>query len=178
MENIRVMVVDNDPNDEIITMKALQLNNIGSQIIKMQDGVTALEYLIQGREIPDGEGPHVPGLLLLDLNMPGMAGMEVLTRLRAEEKTTSLPVVITTSSTDHREISACFAAGANGYLHKSVRFDEFVKNMGEIVSKCIKGYAAALQGAPGQCFPEITDVGNCAALNLLESGIDTCGEYG
>jgi len=178
MENIRVMVVDNDPNDEIITMKALQLNNIGGRIIKAPDGVTALEYLIQGREIPECEGQHVPALLLLDLNMPGMSGMEVLTRLRAEERTTSLPVVIMSSSTDHQEIRACFAAGADGYLHKSVSFDEFVKNMGEIVSQCIKGCTAASQGASGQCCPDIADVGACASLSLLESGIDTCGDYG
>lgn len=172
MVNFHVMVVDNDPNDEIITMKALQMNNIGSRIIKIPDGVTALGYLTQGQEIPECEGPHVPALLLLDLNMPGMTGIEVLTRLRAEERTNSLPVVITSSSTDHREISACFAAGANGYLHKSVCFDKFVKNMGEIVSQCIKGCTAALQGVSGQRCPDIADLG------LPESGIDTRGEYG
>jgi len=173
MENIHVMVVDNDPNDEIITLKALQLNKIKGQVMKMRDGVMVLDYLIREQKLKGCRRGHTAVLLLLDLNMPGMTGLEMLTRLRAEAETNSLPVVITSASTDHREIDACLAAGANGYLHKSIRFDEFVKNMGEIISQCMKGCAAAAHGASGERCPDVVE-----AASLPETGVDPCSEYG
>jgi CheY-like chemotaxis protein len=115
-----------------LTLRALQKNNLGNDVVVARDGVEALEYLF-GTGRYSGRDPSLPQVLLLDLKLPKLDGLEVLRRLRADERTRLLPVVILTSSDEERDIASGYGLGANSYVRKPVdfaAFSEFVNRLG------------------------------------------------
>lgn len=119
---VDLLYVEDDPNDAELTLRSLRRAGIDRTIRHARDGVEALEYLYG--EHPGGAAP-APRLVLLDLKLPRVSGLEVLRRIRAEERTRLTPVVILTSSREPRDIAQAYALGANGFVVKPVDFDRY-----------------------------------------------------
>lgn len=126
MDNKLILLVEDNPNDVVLTRRALKRANIANDLIVVGDGVEALEYLL-GK---DGKGCNpdkMPVVVLLDLKLPKVDGLEVLRRLRATDTCKLLPVVILTSSSEERDMVESYKLGANSYVRKPVKFDEFAE---------------------------------------------------
>ena len=127
MEAKVILLVEDNANDEMLTLLALKKNNIENEVVVARDGVEALEYLF---------GPTagaMPQVVLLDLKLPKVDGLEVLSRIRAEERTKGLPVVILTSSNEEKDLVTSYDRGASSYIRKPLNFDHFteaVRNLG------------------------------------------------
>jgi two-component system response regulator len=127
MENRVILLVEDNPDDEALTLRALKKNNILNRVVVARDGTEALDYLFcrgkfTGRDLRD-----LPELVLLDLKLPKVDGLEVLRQLRAAQETRRLPVVILTSSNEQRDIIAGYDLGANSYIRKPVDFSQFTE---------------------------------------------------
>ena len=122
-----ILLVEDNPDDELLTLRALQENKIKNEVVVAHDGVEALEYLF-GTGANEGRDLSVmPQLILLDIKLPRMDGLEVLRRLRADERTRLLPVVILTSSREEQDLINGYRLGANSYIRKPVDFDQFAE---------------------------------------------------
>jgi len=122
-----ILLVEDNPDDELLTLRALKKTGVQNEVVVARDGVEALDYLF-------ASGPHAgrdpavtPQLILLDLKLPRVGGLEVLKRLRSDERTRLLPVVILTSSREQRDMLDGYGLGANSYVRKPVSFEQFVK---------------------------------------------------
>ena len=127
MEEKIILLVEDNPDDVELTIRAFRKNNIGNKVIVARDGVEALDYLF-------GTGAHaaknlkeLPVVILLDLKLPKIDGLEVLKRIRQDEVTRLLPVVILTSSVEEKDKLNGYKLGANSYIRKPVQFDQFVE---------------------------------------------------
>jgi two-component system, response regulator len=128
-----IMIVEDNPDDEALTLRALRQHHIVNPVVVARDGVEALDWLF-------GQGPHdgrdttvQPQLILLDLSMPRLSGIQVIEQIRADPRTRLIPVVILTSSRQEEDVVASYQAGANSYVRKPVDFREFaeaVKRLG------------------------------------------------
>lgn len=125
MENKTILLVEDNPDDEALTLRALQRNNIFNEVAVARDGAEALEYLFGCGG--DGDGGVLPEVVLLDLKLPKIDGLDVLRRIRADERTRRLPVVILTSSNEERDILSGYDLGANSYIRKPVDFNQFIE---------------------------------------------------
>lgn len=122
-----ILLVEDNPDDEKLTVRALKKNNVMNHVVIARDGVEALDYLFgtgayAGRDVRDQ-----PALILLDINLPKLDGLEVLRRLRAGESMRGLPVVVLTSSKEQRDLTTSYKLGANSYIRKPVDFNQFVE---------------------------------------------------
>lgn len=120
-----ILLVEDNPDDVELTQRALQLNKISNRVEVVNDGEQALEYL-HGKNAADGYERELPQLVLLDLKLPKVDGLEVLKELRGHERTKLLPVVILTSSKEERDMVEGYSRGANSYVRKPVSFDQFL----------------------------------------------------
>jgi two-component system response regulator len=120
----KILLVEDNQDDIALTMRAFNSHNIRNEVIVVNDGVQALEYLFGTDGNPPGE---LPSIVLLDLNLPKVNGLEVLQRIRASARTRTLPVVILTSSTDQSDLMRGYEHGANSYVRKPVDFVEFTE---------------------------------------------------
>ena len=128
-----ILLVEDNPDDELLTLRALKKNNIANEVVIARDGAEALEFLF-------GTGAHAgrdtsvqPQVVLLDLNLPKISGHEVLKRVRADARTRLLPVVVLTSSKEEEDLLQSYTNGANAYVRKPVEFAQFteaVKTLG------------------------------------------------
>ncbi len=126
----RMLLVEDNEDDIELTIRALKKNNLENDVVIVRDGEEALEYLFQaGRHAEQHELPEV---VLLDLKLPGMNGLEVLARVRAHERTKTLPVVILTSSGEDRDLVESYKLGANSYVQKPVDFSQFIEATREL----------------------------------------------
>ena len=125
MNQGKILLVEDSRDDVELTLRALKSNNITNEVVVASDGVQAIEFLFgaDGKTVPD----PLPSIVLLDLNLPRVNGLEVLQRIRAHEKTRLLPVVILTSSTEERDMVEGYKLGANSYVRKPVDFLEFTQ---------------------------------------------------
>jgi two-component system response regulator len=127
-----VMLVEDNPDDERLMLRALSMNGHGTNLVVARDGEQALR-LLHGDGTSASEDTRIrPSLILLDLKLPKMNGVEVLKRIRGDARTASIPVVILTSSDELSDIHNCYAAGANSYVCKPVSFDEFIDAMRQL----------------------------------------------
>ena len=127
MLNKMIMLLEDNADDEALTLRALRKNNIQNEVVVARDGVEALDYLF-------GTGPHAgrdtrikPLVVLLDLKLPKIDGLEVLRRLRADERTKFIPVVVLTSSKEEQDLINSYSFGCNSYIRKPVDFVQFVE---------------------------------------------------
>ena len=123
MTNRHILLVEDNPDDEALTLRALKRNNILNKVTVAHDGAEALEFLFTD----GGAVVTPPGLILLDLKLPKVDGLEVLRRIRADERTQIVPVVVLTSSKLDEDLIGSYRNGANGYVRKPVKFTEFVE---------------------------------------------------
>ena len=122
-----ILFIEDNPDDVKLTLRAFKKNNIQNEIIVAHDGVEGLDYLFGSGPYAGRDTSVVPQLVLLDLKMPKMDGLEVLRRIRADDRTKLLPVVILTSSKEEQDIVNGYSLGANSYVRKPVNFTEFVE---------------------------------------------------
>ena len=127
MENAIILLVEDNPDDEALTLRALKKNNIGNKIFVVRDGVEALDFLFCTGAYANRDPREMPQLILLDIKLPKMDGLEVLRRLRSDERTRLLPVVILTSSKEEQDLMEAYKSGANSYIRKPVDFDQFLE---------------------------------------------------
>jgi len=127
MDNKVILLVEDNPRDEALTLRALKKSNIVNDVIVARDGVEALDYLF-------GTGAHagrdlgvMPQMILLDLKLPKVDGLQVLQKIRADERTKRLPVVIFTSSSEEEDLIKSYNLGANSYVRKPVDFEQFLE---------------------------------------------------
>ncbi len=128
-----ILLVEDNPDDVELTLLALKKNNISNKVVVVRDGAEALDYLFTTGAYADRDKSTMPAVILLDLKLPKMDGLEVLQRLRADERTKLLPVVILTSSKEEQDILNGYKLGANSYVRKPVDFSQFsdaVKQLG------------------------------------------------
>jgi two-component system response regulator len=121
----KILLVEDNPDDIALTMRALKSHNITNDVVVAQDGVQAIDYLFGTKE--QRAPTDLPAVVLLDLKLPKINGMEVLQRIRSEDRTRLLPVVILTSSDEERDVIDGYKLGANSYVRKPVDFVEFTK---------------------------------------------------
>ena len=127
MYNKTILLVEDNPDDETLTLRALSKSNVLNEIVVARDGAEALDYLF-GTGIHDGRDTSIqPQLILLDLKLPKVDGLEVLKRLRADARTALLPVVILTTSNEERDIVTSYQLGVNSYVRKPVDSDSFME---------------------------------------------------
>lgn len=127
-----ILLVEDNPNDEMLTIRALKKNNILNEVIVARDGAQALDYLFaegvhEGRDLN-----NQPQVILLDLKLPKVDGHEVLKRIKSDERTKLLPVVVLTTSSEDQDVISSYQLGANSYIRKPVDFDQFIKAVGQL----------------------------------------------
>lgn len=127
-----ILLVEDNPDDEALTMRALSRNGIRHQIHVAHDGVEALDYLFARGRYVGRDTRHQPSVTLLDLKLPRLDGLEVLRHLRADERTRCLPVVILTSSREDQDLVQGYGLGANSYIRKPVDFTQFVEAVRQV----------------------------------------------
>ena len=120
-----ILLVEDNPDDELLTLRALKKSNILNDVVVARDGAEALAYLFGEGTHADQDAKMLPQVVLLDLKLPKIDGLEVLRRLRADDRTALLPVVILTSSDEERDIVASYRLGANSFIRKPVDFSQF-----------------------------------------------------
>lgn len=126
-----ILLVEDNPDDEDLALRAIKKNNIVSRVVVARDGVEALDYL-HGGDASGADRSSIPTVVLLDLKIPKVDGLEVLRRLRAHPRTRLIPVVILTSSMDEKDIVQGYALGANSYVRKPVNFTDFVATVKQL----------------------------------------------
>lgn len=127
-----ILLVEDSPDDVELTRRALQKNNIRNPLIVVQDGAEALDFLFCEGQYADRPSEELPHLVLLDLQLPKLGGLEVLKRIRKDRRTALLPVVILTSSAEERDLVDGYRLGANSYIRKPVDFDQFIEAVREL----------------------------------------------
>jgi len=127
MESKTILLVEDNPDDEALTLRALKRNNILNEVIVARDGAEALDYLFARGAHSGKDTGKQPEVILLDLKLPKVDGLEVLQQIKQNEKTRRLAVVILTSSNEERDIIAGYDLGANSYIRKPVDFNQFME---------------------------------------------------
>ena len=129
MDERTILLVEDNPDDIELTLRALRRNRVANEVIVAHDGEEALNYLFCRGAYEKRDRNDVPTVVLLDLNMPKVGGLEVLSQIRSHDRTKLLPVVILTSSKEEQDLVNGYALGANSYIRKPVDFDQFTKSV-------------------------------------------------
>lgn len=127
MEDKVILLVEDNPRDEALTLRALKKNNIGNEVIVTRDGVEALDFLFGTGMYSERDMSAMPQVILLDLKLPKVDGLQVLQKIRSDKRTAHLPVVIFTSSSEEEDLIKSYSLGANSYVRKPVDFEQFLE---------------------------------------------------
>ena len=128
----KILLVEDNANDEFLTLRALKKHNIGNDVVVTRDGAEALDYIFGTGAHAGRDNTDLPIVMLLDLKLPRIDGLEVLRRVRADDRTKLLPVVILTSSNEQKDIINGYKLGTNSYVQKPVDFTAFVEAVGQL----------------------------------------------
>ena len=123
----KVLLVEDNPDDELLTIRAFKKSNLKNEVVVVRDGVEALDYIFATGTYANRSINDSPQIILLDLKLPKVDGLQVLERIRADERTKHLPVVILTSSKEQEDLISSYSLGANSYIRKPVDFNDFVQ---------------------------------------------------
>ncbi len=132
MNERSILLVEDNPDDELLTLRALKKKNIINKVSVARDGKEALDYLFAEGQYADRDPNEQPAVVLLDLKLPKIDGLEVLKQVRMREETKLLPVVVLTTSKEEQDIIKSYRLGANSYLRKPVDFDKFTHAVGQL----------------------------------------------
>ena len=132
MNELTILLVEDNPDDEELTLRALRQNNIMNTVDVARDGAEALDYLFCQGAHKARDPSQKPAIVMLDLKLPKIDGLEVLRRIRADERTRLMPVVILTSSKEEQDLLKSYSLGANSYIRKPVDFNQFVTTVGHL----------------------------------------------
>lgn len=127
MGECKILLVEDNPDDVELTLLAFEESKLCNEIVVAEDGEKALDYLFNTSQRPEEELPELPVIILLDLNLPKINGLDVLRRIRSDERTDCIPVIILTSSKEDEDIISSYKFGANAYVRKPVEYDKFVE---------------------------------------------------
>ncbi len=129
---VEILIVEDNMSDAEMTIRALKKNNLTNKLLHLKDGAEALDFLFARRNYSGRKVENIPKVILLDLKMPKVNGLQVLQELKSEERTKKIPVVILTSSKEDPDIQECYRLGVNSYIVKPVQFEQFVKSVSEL----------------------------------------------
>jgi CheY-like chemotaxis protein len=132
--NTMILLVEDNADDEKLTVRALSKNRIGDKVVVVRDGAEALDFLFCTNTYADRDPLDMPNLILLDLKLPKIDGLEVLRRIRADKRTRILPIIILTSSNEEQDLIKAYEGGANSYIRKPIdfaQFEEYVRQLGQ-----------------------------------------------
>jgi two-component system, response regulator len=136
MENntaeVEILLIEDNMNDAEMTIRALKKNNIANKLIHLKDGAQALDFLFGTGQFEGRDVNRKPKVILLDLKMPKVDGLEVLSRIKSDQRTKTIPVVVLTSSKEHPDIEMCYQLGVNSYIVKPVEFESFLKAVSDL----------------------------------------------
>lgn len=133
MENeIEILLVEDNPGDAEMTIRALRKNNLANNLMHVKDGAQALDFIFAQGEYANRTNKNLPKIVVLDLKMPKINGIEVLRRIKNDERTRKMPVVVLTSSKEDPDVEECYRLGVNSYVVKPVEFDEFFKAVSDL----------------------------------------------
>ncbi|MDH3325274.1 MAG: response regulator [Gammaproteobacteria bacterium] len=127
MDNKFILLVEDNPDDELLAKRALKKNSISSELVVVRDGQEAIEYLFSEGQYDGRDASVLPYVIFLDLKLPKLDGIDVLKRIRADGRTSMIPVVVLTSSNEESDIINCYKYGANSFICKPVDFEQFVE---------------------------------------------------
>ena len=132
VKEVEILLVEDNPTDAELAIRALKKSNLANKLVWVKDGAEALDFIFaggaySGRQMADG-----PKVILLDLRLPKVDGMEVLRRVKGDERTRAIPVVVLTSSKEDRDVAESYKLGVNSYISKPVEFDAFAKTVSEL----------------------------------------------
>jgi len=126
-DEIEILLVEDNPTDAELTIRALKKKNLANKLVWVKDGAEALDFLFAPGDYAERSKEDLPKLVLLDLRMPKIDGLEVLQKIKSDERTKKIPVVVLTSSKEDEDIVESYKLGVNSYVSKPVEFDEFTK---------------------------------------------------
>ena len=132
MAQVEILLAEDDPADAEMTLRALRRNNLANRVHWVRDGAEALDFMFRSGRYVDRDRNHAPKLIMLDIKMPKVDGIEVLRRLKANEATRSVPVVVMTSSNEEQDVIDSYRLGVNSYIVKPVHFDAFLETVAKI----------------------------------------------
>jgi len=132
MKHKTILLIEDNPNDAALTLRAFEKSSDASAIVVARDGAEALDYLFATGAYADRDTEALPDVVLLDLKLPKVDGLEVLRRIRADDRLKRLPVIILTSSDQERDIIESYRLGANSYIRKPVDFEQFIKSVQQL----------------------------------------------
>ena len=129
---VEILLVEDNPNDVELTLRALKKHNLTNKVHVVKDGAEALEYIFATGAYARRDINHNPRVILLDLKLPKVDGLEILRQIKSDERTKMIPVVVLTSSKEERDLVESYRLGANSYITKPVDFESFVKAVSEL----------------------------------------------
>jgi len=130
--DVNILLVEDNPADAELTIRALKKYNLANNLVWVKDGEEALDFLFGRGQYSNYARSHIPKLILLDLRLPKLDGLEVLKAMRANETTRMIPVVVMTSSTEDSDMVASYELGVNSFVSKPVEFDDFAKTVADL----------------------------------------------
>ncbi len=132
LDEVDILLVEDNPHDAALTLRALKKRNLANRLFTVEDGAEALDYIFCRGKYSEREIAHPPKVVLLDLKLPKVDGLEVLKAVKSDERTRRIPVVLVTSSREDPDINTAYELGANSYVVKPVDFDAFVEAMSSV----------------------------------------------
>jgi len=131
-QEIDILLVENNPGDAEMAVMALSQNNLAGKLLHVKDGAEALDYVFAEGKYAERQINHKPKVILLDLNLPKVNGIEVLLKIKSDDRTKSIPVIVLTASKEDPDIQQCYDLGVNSYVVKPVGFGEFQKVISQL----------------------------------------------
>lgn len=132
VKEVEILLVEDNPTDAELTVRALKKSNLANNLVWVKDGAEALDFIFATGAYSERKVANGPKVILLDLRLPKVDGMEVLRRIKNDERTRTIPVVVLTSSKEDRDVVESYQFGVNSYITKPVEFDEFAKTVSEL----------------------------------------------
>jgi len=132
LNEVEILLVEDNPRDEELTLRALKKHNLANKVHVAKDGAEALDYLFAGGAYEDRDIESTPKVILLDLKLPKVDGLEVLRKVKADERTKTIPVVVLTSSREEKDMVESYKLGVNSYIVKPVDFSKFIDAVGDL----------------------------------------------
>ncbi len=132
MNEVEILLVEDNMYDAELTIRALKKNNLANKLVHLEDGQEALDFIFAEGDYSDRKIEDIPKVILLDLKMPKINGIQVLQRIKSDERTKKIPVIVLTSSKEDPDIQECYRLGVNSYVVKPVQFEKFLQAVSEL----------------------------------------------